>query len=573
MDFIKNFYKKVTGKYPELYREAQWIFCYIGRYRLSVAFYILIGAAGTAAGFGGSIASKYLIDAVTGHQSGKIASIVSFMIVMAIGNIAAKAFISRVSARISVTVQNEIRAEMFDKILYTEWEELHSYRSGDLLNRMSSDAGIVSGSVISWIPEFITKTVQFFGALGIIFYYDPSMALIALLSTPVTILLSKYLLRRMRSHNKEIQRLGSELMSFQNDSFSNLQTVKAFDLMESFSGRMRGLQDVYEEQMLDYNKFSIYISSLMSFTGMAVSYLCFGWGVYRLWRGEITYGTMTLFLQMSSSVAAAFSALVKMFPSAVSALTSAGRLMAVTEFPKEEAADPEMLAYVREHTEDGVTVEAQKIKMIYKEGNLVFSDVDFLAEPGKIVAVIGPSGEGKTTLIRLLLGLLTPTEGNLTVRTDEEHRCRISSGTREFFSYVPQGNTIFAGTVAENLRLVKPDASEEEMIRALKIGCAYDFVMEHPDGLNRIIGEKGNGLSEGQAQRIAVARAVLKDAPILLLDEATSALDMEIEKQMLKNLMGSRGNRTCIVATHRKSVLPMCDHIYRMNGECLEKLK
>lgn len=405
MDLYKKLFQKAEeGYFKELYREAKWMCRYIRRYWLSVCFYIIMGVLGTLAGFGSGIASKYLIDAVTGHKAEDIGTIIVLMLGMALGNILTKAFVSRISARITVTVQNEIQAEMFDKIIYTDWQLLYQYKSGDLLNRLSGDVGIMSNSVINWIPDFITVTVQFLGALGIILYYDVTMAVIALLSAPVTLLISRYLIRRMRNYNKEMREISSEMMAFENDSFQNLQTLKAFDLMGSFSAKMREIQYTYKEKMMNYNKFSIYISSFMSIVGMIVSYACFGWGVYRLWSGAITYGTMTLFLQMSSSVSASFSALVKMFPSAISALTSAGRLMSVTELPKEEVLDDWKIAYMREHKTEGLSVVAEKIEVIYREGNLVFSNGSIVAEPGELVAVIGPSGEGKTTMIRLLLG-------------------------------------------------------------------------------------------------------------------------------------------------------------------------
>lgn len=241
----KIFEKKEEGYFRELYREGQWVLQYVRHYWSAVCFYILMGVLGTFAGFGGSIASKYLIDVVTGYRSEEIGKIVAVIVGMAVGNIVTKAFVSRISARITVAVQNEIRAEIFDKIIYTDWEALQQYKSGDLLNRLSEDVGIMSNSVINWIPEFITKSVQFLGAFGIILYYDATMAVIAMLSAPVSVGISKYLIRRMRDYNKEMREISSEMMSFQNDSFYNLQTLKAFDLMGTFSGKMKELQECY----------------------------------------------------------------------------------------------------------------------------------------------------------------------------------------------------------------------------------------------------------------------------------------------------------------------------------------
>lgn len=198
---------------------------------------------------------------------------------------------------------------------------------------------------------------------------------------------------------------------------------------------------------------------------------------------------------------------------------------------------------------------------------------DFIANSGEITAVVGPSGEGKTTLIRVLLGLLHPMEGRAELKNAEGIKCRLSARTREFFSYVPQGNTIFAGSIAENMRMVKEDATDEEIREVLEMACAYDFVKKLPKGMETVVGEKGSGLSEGQAQRLAIARALLKNAPVLILDEATSALDIDTEERVLKNIMKKEKGRTCIVTTHRPSVLSVSDHIYEIRESHLKKLK
>lgn len=574
MRLLKKFFRKIREGYlEEMYREAKWMYQYAKKYWASICFYIIAGVFSTGMSLGGSVASKVLIDTVTGVQTGRIGMVIGLMIGMALGNIAAKAVISRISARISVDVQNEIRADIYNKIIYTDWESLHEFRSGDLLNRLSTDVSQVADSVIGWIPSLVTRLVQFIGTFAIIFYYDPVMAGIALLSAPVMLLVSRYLMRRMRIYNKEMREISSDLMSYQNDSFQNIQTVKAFGLMDLFRDRLQKMQVRYRTKMLDYNRFSVYTSSFMSVVGMLVSYICFGWSVYRLWSGYITTGTMIMFLQMASSLSSSFSLLIQVVPSAISAATCAGRLMAVTELKKEEIRDEEGVEALKKVKDEGISVYLSQADVIYKEGNKVLEKGDFQAENGEIVAVIGPSGEGKTTLVRVLLGLIYPAEGTARLMGKDGASCQISSATRSFFSYVPQGNTIFAGTVAENMRMVKRDATDEEIISALKAGCAWEFVKELPEGINSMIGERGTGISEGQAQRIAIARAVLRDAPVLLLDEATSALDMEIEERVLNNIMKHGKNKTCIVTTHRPSVLSVSDHIYEIRDNRLEQLK
>lgn len=574
MGMIKKAFRKIREGYlKEMYKEAKWMYQYTKRYWASICFYIAAGIFSTCMSLGGSVASKYLIDAVTGVQRSRIGLVAAVIIFMALGNIISKAVISRISARINVEVQNEIQADIFDKVIDTDWESLHEFRSGDLLNRLNSDASTVAGSVIGWIPNLITRMVQFLGAFGIIFYYDPVMAFIALLSAPVMVLVSGYLMKRMRRYNKEMRQISSDLMSFQNDAFQNLQTVKAFGLMSLFRDKLRKLQQHYKNKMLEYNRFSVYTSSFMSIVGMVVSYICFGWSVYRLWSGYITTGTMIMFLQMANSLSSSFSSLVQVVPSAISATTCAGRLMAVAELEKEHILEEGAVEELENEKKEGLSVELCQVDVTYKEGNQVVCKGDFRADKGEIVAIIGPSGEGKTTLIRLLLGLIYPVSGRAELIGADGVRCPVSSATRKFFGYVPQGNTVFAGTVAENMRMVKKDATDEEIIGALKAGCAYEFIEQLPMGINSSIGEQGTGFSEGQAQRLAIARALLRDAPILLLDEATSALDMEIEERVLKNIMTYGKNKTCIVTTHRPSVLSMSDHIYEIRDNILEKLK
>lgn len=561
------------GYLEEIYRETVWMYRYARKYWISVCFYIFAGVFGTVMGLGNSVASKYLIDAVTGIKKDRILFWAVLIVAMTLASILSNAVISRISARINVVIQNEIQADIFEKIIHTEWKELKEFRSGDLLNRLSNDAVQVASSVISWIPNCITKLIQFIGAFVIIFYYDPVMAGIALLSAPVMVACSRKFMHKMRSYNNEMREMTSSLMSFQDDAFQNIQTVKALDLMGIFKQKLQRLQNKYKEKVLDYNKFTVYTSSFMSAVGTGVSYVCFGWSVYRLWSGYITTGTLLMFFQMANTLSLSFSSLVQIVPSAINAATCAGRLMAVSELEKEKLLDIDQVQEIRENKEKEISIELKNINVGYEDGKDVIHNGNFTANAGEITAVIGPSGEGKTTLIRVLLGLLYPTAGSAQIKNAKDQKGRLSAGTREFISYVPQGNTIFAGTVAENLRMVKKNATEDELRKALEIACAYEFVKKLPDKMETILGEKGNGLSEGQAQRLAIARALLKDAPILILDEATSALDIETEERVLRNIMKTDRGRTCIVTTHRPSVLSVSDHIYEIRETELKKLK
>lgn len=568
MEFIKKVIRKIKeGMLQEMYEETKWMYTYAKKYKFQIVFYIFLGVLTTVMGLASSVGSKYLIDAVTGQDSGNIALIALFIVAMGLFSIGINAITTMISARINIKVNNEIQAEVFDKILVADWISMKEFHSGDLLNRLNGDVNTVASSILSWIPSLITRSAQFFGILTIILYYDPTMAVIALASAPVMLIVSKTLMKKMRDYNKRMRQVSSDVMSFNEESFQNIQSIKAFDLVGLFSKRLRDVQQNYKAVFLDYNKFSVYTSSFMSVVGMFVAYACFGWGVYRLWTGHITFGTMTLFVQLSGQLSSSFKSIVSLVPSAISATTSAGRIMEFFKIKDESDLEDDKAKLIQNNTQGkGLSVVLDDVEFSYNENKTVFKHADVVANPGEIVALVGPSGEGKTTMIRLLLGLINTKSGNASIKDINGVSCKISSATRRFFAYVPQGNTIFSGTIAENMRMVKQDATDAEIVEALKAACAYDFVNRLPDKINSKVGERGSGFSEGQAQRLSIARALLRKSPILLLDEATSALDVFTERQVLRNIMNMGYARTCIVTTHRPSVLTMCDKVYKIDS-------
>ncbi|WP_434798715.1 ABC transporter ATP-binding protein [Terrisporobacter vanillatitrophus] len=567
--YLKKIIQRIKdGMLKEMYIEAKWMYKYVEKYKWGVVFYIVLGILETAMGLVSSVASKNLIDAVTGYDSGGIGMAVAIIIGMSIGTIVVDAITSRISAKINVKVGNEIRADIYDKIINTDWESMSTFHSGDLLNRLTDDSSTVASSVLGWVPNLITQVVQFISILSVVLYYDATMAVIALMSAPITIIVSKSLMLKMRKFNKEIRVVRSNMMSFNEESFQNLQSLKAFNLSKVFSKRLRNVQSEYTKVSLDYNKFSIWTSAFMSLVGTCVYYSCFGWGVYRLWTGYITYGTMVLFLQLSSRLSGSFSSLIDLVPSAIGATTAAGRIMEVVELPREKYKDDNLVDIMEENVEQvGVSVELEDVDFTYLNSDkVVFSDANIEANPSEIIALVGPSGEGKSTMMRLILGLTNPQKGRAIIRNANGLECNISASTRKLMAYVPQEKTMFSGTVAENMRLVKLDATDEEIVEALKAACAYDFISVLPDGIYSKIGERGGGFSEGQNQRLSIARAILRDSPILLLDEATSALDIVTERRVLKNIMKLNSKKTCIVTTHRPSVLTMCDKVYKISN-------
>ena len=567
MTRLKRIWQKIKeGKLRQVLSELAWIYGYGKRYRSAVTWYIFLGVLGTGMSLMASVLSKNIVDVVTGFHTGALAPAAVFYVSMQLARIGINAWTGRISAKIEVKVDQEIRAEVYDKIMEADWQAMSQYHSGDLLNRMDNDVASVSSSVLGWLPDLVTRLVQFLGALGIILYYDPTLAGLALLSAPVTLVVSRTLMGRMRQYSRQVREVSSQVMMFHEESFQNIQVIKSFGLGGLYSRKLRQVQEDYRQVKLAYNKFSVAASALMSLVGTAVSVACFGWGVYRLWGNYITYGTMILFLQMAGSLSASFGALVKLVPSAISAATAAGRIMAVTELPREDRSqDKEAWELLEENRADGIRVETRDLVFRYQDGDVVLDGANFYADPGEIVALVGPSGEGKTTMLRLLLGIVRPQAGYVAVtgqRTGQS--LTASASTRPFFADFPQGNTMFAGTVAENLRVMAQEAGEEDLWRVLDLACAGEFVRKLPQGLDTKLKEGGGSLSSGQVQRLSIARALLADAPVLLLDEATSALDVATERKVLRNVLQAQAHKTVIVTTHRPSVLNICNRVYQI---------
>lgn len=556
------FAKWKDGTFSEIIDDWKWIFSYSKKYKGAIIFYIFLGIISTSMGLISSVAGKYLIDIITGYQTSKLGILIIITLGSAIFSLIFTNVINRISTKLSIYINNDIQADIFDKIIDAEWLEISKYKNGDVLNRFNSDVNTVSSNAISWLPTIIIAVYNFIATFAVIWHYDSIMALIAFISAPVMLLMSKFLIKKQRDYGRQVKEMGSNLMTFEVETFYNFDTIKSFGISSLYGRKMRKWQEKFKDISLKYNMFTIKTNIFMSILGMIVQYTAFGYCLFRLWTHDITYGTMTLFLQQRSNLSGAFNNLVSIIPSFLNSSVSAHRIRELVELPKEVhiPESNELDAYV----EDGFTVQMRNVHFSYVEGNRVITDSKFLAQPGEIVALVGPSGEGKTTMIRLILGLIRPDEGQSLMKASDGREIEMNADTRHLFAYVPQGNTILSGTIAENMRMVKEDATDEEIVEALKISCAWDFVKNIPDTINAKIGERGRGFSEGQAQRIAIARAVLRDAPILLLDEATSALDVATERKVLRNIIKQKPNKTCIVTTHRPSVLNMCQRVYRV---------
>ena len=557
------------GTFSEIWADWKWIWGYTKRYRRAVWFYTILGVASSTLGLVSAVASKYSIDIITGYDSDHLWFIVTVMVASALVGLLLRSVTSRISTKISLRVNNDIQAQVFDRLLGADWRSLNAFASGDLLSRLSTDVGSVSSSAIRWLPDLIVTAYTFAATLAVILHYDWVMALLALASAPFRLLTSRRLIRGMRTHQQEVRQVGSRLMSYETETLHNLDAIKGFGITGRYGRGFRRRQEEFRRASLDYHLFSIRTEILLSLLGSAVQMAAFGYCLYLLWSGKILYGTMTLFLSQGAKLSSAFNALVRTVPSFLSASVSARRIRDLDALEPEPVLPDDGLDSL---ASQGFTVAVEDAGYAYVPHQPVLTHADFRAAPGETVALVGPSGGGKTTMIRLLLGLIRPAEGRAYLQAADGRQVEVNAGLRRYFSYVPQGNTLLSGTIADNLRMVKPDASDAQLRAALEAACAWDFVSAMDGGLDASVGEHGHGLSEGQAQRIAIARALLRDAPVLLLDEATSALDVATERTILRNLAARYPHKTCIVTTHRPTVISLCCRVYQVSSGCLRLL-
>ncbi len=552
------------GRLQEMWRQTRWIYQYARHHWKAMIFYTLLGMVGTVVSLLSSLVSRDLVDIITGHQTGAVIQTFAMMIGLNIGATLMNQISSYASSYISMKVDAEIKSDIFSKILVTDWESLTGYHTGDLLTRWGNDASAISSGVLSFIPNMIIYIFRFISAFAVVAYHDITFAIFAFLGMPVSLILSKTLMRRMVNNNRRSAEMSAKMSGFNQEAFSNIQTIKAFDLVAAYAAKLKKLQKEYIGMRLEFQRMSMGTNLLLSIVNMLVSYSAYAWGIYRVWSGAISYGTMTMFLGLSGTLTGSLHNLTSLIPSAISLTTSAGRLMDIIEMPREDYSQKEEMQKLWERNKQkGISLEVKEVAYAYKNGTSVFEGASLEVHPGEIIALVGPSGEGKTTMLRLILSLITGQEGEAMLRGNSTGECAVlTPATRFLFSYVPQGNTMFSGTIAENMRNVKEDATEEEIKKALELACAWDFVSKLPDGIYSRVQERGGGFSEGQAQRLSIARALLRDTPILLLDEATSALDVATERKVLKNIMQDDNPRTCIVTTHRPTVLSACSRVY-----------
>ena len=483
-------------------------------------------------------------------------------------------FMDFFTLRLSTDLGRGIKRKIYATILEGDWLSLTQYRAGDLVQRATGDAETVSSFAMTTVPQMISQVVQFVVAFAALVTQNGLLTLLAFIGIPLYLLAIRVRGKRNRDYSKRSLDLSSRHSSFLYESMANIMVIKSFMVVPQFIKKYRALHQEAYDLAVERKKYGIVTGAILGMVGRVVGMGMTLFFTVLLIDGKMSMGALAAFGMLSSRVSGPVNAFMGFVMGSIEMSASAERVMTLYELPKDKTQVPETVKAFGERAErDGMGLLVDNLDFAYVKGETVLHDVDIQVSPGETVALVGPSGEGKTTLIRLALGLLVPDKGEAVLVTGRGEKLELSVETREFFSYVPQENALFSGTIRENMEIGNPEATDEMMIHALKLACIWPFIEQLPDGLDSKLGERGVGVSQGQAQRLAIARALLRDAPILLLDEATSALDIYTEKEVLENIFNEGNRKTCILTTHRPSVFNVCDKIYAVRKRSVELIK
>lgn len=506
-----------------------------------------------------ALVSKNIIDSATSGGKNKVLWMIAvyfgMIVLMQLMGIVLTLLRTMLAERFSFG----IRKQIYDKILRSKFLDIQKYHTGDLMTRLTSDAGTIADGIITTIPEIITLVIELIMVFFTLFYFSPLLAVFALLIAPVAVVTGWWFGGKLKKLQVKVQETEAAYRSFMQESVANLLIMKSFANEQYATDRLVELRENRFFWVLKKTKLSVISSTSMSMSFQLGYIVAFTYGALQVASKAITYGTMSVFLTLVNRVQSPIMMLAQQIPRAVSVLASAGRVIELQNIALEEYSDKNIAA-------ENVGLKVEHLDFGYSDEQ-VLKDVNLEVKPGEMIAVVGESGIGKTTLIRLVMSFMKPDSGNVTFYNAAGEEELTNATCREFISYVPQGNTLFSGTIRENIRMGRLDATEEEMLEALRMTASYDFIMNLPKGLDTVIGEKGHGLSEGQAQRIAIARALVRKAPFLILDEATSALDEATELAVLEGINRQNPKPTCLVITHRMSVLKYCDREVKIENK------
>lgn len=539
----------------------KWIWDASSGYRKLILLSMLCGMFRMAVSLAFVWLCKYVIDVATHQTAGSLSHGICLMVGCILLQLSLSAVSSRLYASTDVSLSNRMRSGLLTHLLKSRWNGRELFHSGDMLNRMEGDVSVVVRMMVGLFPSVGIVLSQLVGAAAFLLILDRRMAVVILLIMPVALVFSKLYMMKMRKITREIRETDSRVQSHMQENLQHRTLIAALERTPMILNTMDSLQLGLKRLVMQRNSYSVFSSVLVQ-AGFAFGYVvAFSWGVYGLNKGTVTFGMLTAFMQLVAQVQRPVVDLSKMVPSFINGLTSVERLNELYSLPLEEQGAPVQLA-------GPVGIRLEHVTFRYPGSEReVLHDFSHDFAPGSLTAVLGETGSGKSTLLRLLLALLQPAEGRILLYAGREERTA-SPLTRGNFIYVPQGNTLVSGSLRHNLQLGNPEATDEQMYAALHTAAA-DFVADLSEGLDTPCGEKGEGLSEGQAQRIAIARGLLRSGSIILLDEPTSALDAETTRLLLQRLTEKVGSKTLILITHQEQTARLCSHTVRLHSRQL----
>lgn len=551
---------------------AKWLFQIGKNYKKYIFGFLVINLFSMLLSLASSIAGRYIVDAATNYKSDLFFRYIAIMFGTTIVSIVFSSLSGMFASYVNEKFAFGVRAKMFDNVQRSEWFKLSKYHSGDMLARLSGDVDNISSTLITLLPGIIVTCVQLALVLIILFSNDPVLACIGLIVGPVGMIASILFRKKYIKYQKKLRESQSDYYSFFQEALSKIGIVKTFQLEDINNETFEKIREKRMKLVMKSSMVGSVMSSIMRLVYSIGYVITFSWCAYRLTTAPtvvdpsgavtapFTYGTMTLFLSLVSQVQNSIRSLGNVIPKFYSLKISAQRIREISEIENEDYTSSEKIP-------ETVALKADNIQFAYQtdEGN-VLSNITFYIPACSCVGVVGFSGTGKTTFTRLLLSLIKPDSGKLEYIDENGATEQACPASRRFISYVPQGNTLMSGTVRDNLLKGNPHATDDQMWEALRFSQAEKFLKKTHLGLDTMISEGAGGISEGQAQRIAIARALLRDKPVLILDEATSALDEKTEARIFENFSQIH-DKTCFIITHRQSMLKYCDYLLEINDD------
>ena len=535
---------------------------------LSIFGICILSMIGTCGSLVIAAATRGLIDSAVGRD-GRQFLFNAILISGAVLTIRLCGLISGLlSAKTGAELLRDLRTMVLRRLLHKQYAELDGFHSGELVNRMFSDVGIVRNGIMEAVPAIVSMAVGFAGAAVLLIRMDWRFILLMLAGGLLGLILIAAFHKPMTSRHKAAQESEGRLHAALQELLENLRLVKASGTEKRMEGRTEDRQQAFLAAQLRKGRFSVSMNNSISLVFQLSWLFCMLWGCYGIYCGRLTYGMLAAILQLLGQIQGPFSKAAGVADQLYGTISSAERLKELLDLPEEEPVPADDSVPDREFRE----IRLCGVDFSYRRrAEPVLKQVNLTIRAGEFAAVTGASGSGKSTLFQLLLGIYQPVGGELKFCFSDGKEMAVSRSTRGLFAYVPQGNTLFSGTLRENLTMFTDSASDEEILQAARLACLDRFLAELSDGLDTVIGERGIGLSEGQAQRVAVARALLSRAPILLLDECTSALDEKTETELLRNIASLRG-KTCLIVTHRRAALEICNSRIHIGAGKVEKI-